>query len=164
MELKIEKVPLMEKKTLENLYSLYLHDLAEFTDDLEVSSAGSYVYDSIDMLWTNEGIEPHFIKDSEKLVGFLLLLKRPFLKNDHDICINDFFILKNYRRKGIGKRALTQLFRENKGKYVIMELAQNQPAVTFWRKALSQLGLEYTEEKKMVEEEECYVQTFEVFH
>ncbi len=162
MNLLIEKVPFSEKETLENLYSLYLHDLSEYTNDLEVSTNGLYVYDSIDMLWSNDGIQPYFIKSDEKLVGFILLLKRPFLQNNHDVCINDYFICKNYRRKGLGKKALSILFEENKGKYVMMELAQNQPAIAFWRKTLSQLGLPYIEEKKVIEEEECFVQTFEV--
>ena len=104
-----------EKHILENLYSLYLHDLSEFTDSLEVSSTGSFEFDSIDLIWEKEGLSPYFLKKDATIIGFLLLLERPFLKKDYDYSINDLFMLKKYRRKGMTRSVLKTLFEQKKG-------------------------------------------------
>ncbi|KAB2335125.1 GNAT family N-acetyltransferase [Bacillus mesophilum] len=151
-----------EKGVLQNLYSLYLHDLSEFTDELDISSNGSFEFDSIELIWEREGLTPYFIKKEDAIVGFLLLLEKPFLKENYDYSINDIFILKKFRRKGIAILLLKELFKFKKGNYYVIELASNTPAVIFWRKAYSELSIEFDEEKKMIDGENCLVQSFHI--
>jgi len=49
-----------EKHILHNLYSLYLHDLSEFTDGLDISTNGSFEFDSFELIWEREGLTPYF--------------------------------------------------------------------------------------------------------
>ncbi|MDM5214406.1 GNAT family N-acetyltransferase [Peribacillus sp. NJ4] len=151
-----------EKHILQNLYSLYLHDLSEYTDGLDISTDGSFEFDSFELIWKEEGVTPYFLKKDKTIVGFLLLLERPFLKKDCDYSINDIFMLKKYRRKGIAISLLKELFKQKKGSYYIVELAKNIPAVIFWRRVFSALNIEFEEKKKIVDDEECLVQSFRI--
>ncbi len=65
------------------------------------------------MFWVNDGITPYFIKSDNEIVGFLLLLERPFLKKENDFGINDIFILNQYKGKGIGKQVIESLLKRN---------------------------------------------------
>lgn len=67
-----------EKHILRNLYSLYLQDLSEFTDSLDISKSGSFKFDSFELIWEKEGLTPYLLKNNQEFVGFLLLLERPF--------------------------------------------------------------------------------------
>lgn len=148
-----------EKQFLKNLYSLYLHDLSMFTDGLNISSDGSFEFDSFELIWEREGLTPYFIKGGTEIMGFLLLLERPFLTKEHDYCINDFFLLRKYRGSGVSKAAIEELFKQKIGKYVFIVLEKNQPAVLFWRRTLNELNLSYGEDKKVIDEEECLIIT-----
>lgn len=101
------------------------------------------------------------MQKDKTIVGFLLLLERPFLKKDYDYSINDLFILRKYRRKGIAMSLLKELFNQKKGKYFVVELTKNESAVFFWKNLFIELNIDYEEEKKMVDNEECLIQSFQ---
>ncbi|MDP9738993.1 UNVERIFIED_ORG: putative acetyltransferase [Bacillus sp. B2I3] len=151
-----------EKHILQNLYSLYLHDLSEFTEGLDISTDGSFEFDSFELIWKEEGLTPYFLKKDMKIAGFLLLLERPFLNKDYDYSVNDIFILKKYRRKGAAISLLKELFKQKKGSYFVVQLANNIPAVIFWRKIFSELSIDFEEKKQIVDNEECLVQSFQI--
>lgn len=160
MEVTLTRALNNEQHVLKNLYSLYIHDLSEFTDGLNLSSDGSFEFDSFDMIWEKDGLTPYFIKNETEIVGFVLLLERPFLTKEYDYCINDFFILRKYRRKGVSKSSLREVLQQNQGEIVLIVLETNQPAVSFWRKTLTGLNLTFKEEKKVIDEEECLIFSF----
>lgn len=162
MTLSLQVINSEEKHILQNLYSLYLHDLSEYTNGLELSADGSFEFDSFDTIWEEEGLTPYYLKDDETIVGFLLLLERPFLKKEYDYSINDLFILKKYRRKGYPLLFLKELFEMKKGKFFAIELVKNEPAVLFWKKVFQKLEIEYEEQTNTFDEDECYIQTFEI--
>jgi predicted acetyltransferase len=49
----------------------------------------------------------------------------------------DFFILKKYRRQGIGQYVAYSLFDQFPGEWQVSEIAHNLPAQAFWRKIIS---------------------------
>ena len=93
-------------------------------------------------------------------VGFVLLNTPPFAPKGYDYYINDFFILKKYRSKGIGAAAAKALFRGYFGRYAMVQLLKNDTAINFWKKVLNENSFEY-EEKELVEDgERCLFQGF----
>ncbi|HJF34370.1 MAG TPA: GNAT family N-acetyltransferase [Sporosarcina psychrophila] len=162
MTISLNPITKDEKQILLNLYSLYLHDLSEFTDNLEVSSNGSFEFDSFNLIWEREGLSPYLLRKEATIVGFLLLLERPFLTKDYDYSISDIFILKKYRRKGITISLLKTLFDQKKGKYYVLELVSNEPAVLFWKNVYRKLNIVFDEKKQTVDDEECLIQTFQI--
>ncbi|WP_144529889.1 GNAT family N-acetyltransferase [Peribacillus simplex] len=162
MTVSLNQISTDERHILKNLYSLYLHDLSEYTEGLNISSDGSFEFDSFELIWKREGLTPYFLKKDKIIVGFLLLLERPFLNKEYDYSINDIFILKKYRRKGIAIALLKELFKQKKGCYFVVELAKNIPAVIFWRKILNTLNIDFEEKKKIIDDEECLMQSFQI--
>ncbi|WP_246943347.1 GNAT family N-acetyltransferase [Bacillus pinisoli] len=162
MKILLEPVSKNNEVILQNLYSLYLHDLSAFTNELNISQKGDFVFDSHHLFWTGQGVEPYFIKDGDTLIGFITLLKRPFLKKEFDFAINDIFILNKYRGKGYGIPALKEVFSNHSGSYFVIELAVNKAAVQFWKKVYGQLSIEYNEISQEVDSENCLIQTFNI--
>jgi len=158
----LEKVNTKDIHILKNLYSLYLHDLSRFTENLNIGIDGSFHFDDLEILWEEEGFSPYFIKHTDDIIGFLLLLERPFLKKENEFGVNDIFILNKFRGKGFGKQALEKLFKDKPGKYFVVELLENQPAVLFWEKVYKQLNIDFEERKERIDDEPCLVQTFTV--
>lgn len=151
-----------EKEILRNLYALYLHDLSTFTPNITIGANGFFEYEDLHMFWGNDGITPYFIKSDSDIVGFILLLERPFLKKEHDFSIHDIFILNQFKGKGIGKQVIESLLKEKRGKYFVIELVKNVPAVSFWKKVYRELNIEFDEKIQLIDDEECLVQTFEI--
>ncbi|PQZ59823.1 GNAT family N-acetyltransferase [Bacillus sp. MYb209] len=162
MVVALQKVQELEKEILRNLYVLYLHDLSKFTTNITIGADGFFEYEDLDTFWKIDGITPYFIKADNSIVGFLLLLERPFLKKENDFGINDIFILNQYKGKGIGKQVIENLLEEKRGKYFVIELVKNVPAVSFSKKLYRELNIEFDERKQLIDDEECFVQTFKI--
>ncbi|RFA37298.1 GNAT family N-acetyltransferase [Virgibacillus dokdonensis] len=149
-----------EKSILRNFYTLYLHDLSNFTINLDVEEDGLFHYKELDKFWEAEGLSPYFIKLDHKIIGFILLLERPFLKKNNDYGINDFFILNKYRGKGFAFHAVEKLFKEKQGQYFVMQVTENKRAVAFWKKVYEELNIEHHERQDLIDGELCLIQTF----
>jgi predicted acetyltransferase len=159
----LREVQESEGHILRNLYALYLHDLSKFTTNIEIDEHGFFEYEDLDMFWTVDGISPYLIKVDDTIIGFLLLLERPFLKQETDFGINDIFILNQYKGKGLGIQAIETLFQKKCGKYFVIELMENTPAVSFWKKVYEKLNIEVEEKEEVIDDDPCFIQTFEVF-
>ena len=96
------------------------------------------------------------------MVGFVLLNTPPYAPKGYDYYINDFFILRKFRGKGIGKLAANELFQAYSGKFAMVQLAQNSTAVNFWKKVLAENGFEYEEKEIEQDGEPCIFQGFMV--
>ena len=162
MTIILEKVLESEKSILRNLYSLYLHELSNFTTNLNLGEDGIFHYDELDDFWKVDGLSPYFITLNEKNIGFILLLERPFLKKSNDYGINDFFILNQYKGKGLAVQAARKIFEEKPGQYFIIQVVENKRAVAFWKKVYTGLNIETNERQNLIDEELCLIQTFKV--
>lgn len=140
MQIKIEKIEIAQKPVLRNLMELYRYDFSEF-DQEDVSDFGLYGYEYIDHYWTEEGRHPFFIKVDDRLAGFALIRQVHSSENSSKInYVSEFFVMKKYRGKGIGKTAAVKIFDMFLGEWKVSEIETNKPAQVFWRKVI----LEYT--------------------
>ena len=135
INLEIEKVKLENKSVLKNLTELYKYDFSEF-DPEDVNEHGLYEYMYVDHYFTEEGRFPFFIKVNEKYAGFALI--RAIEENDRTYySMSEFFVIKKYRKSGVGKQAAFQLFSKFPGEWEVSEMEENVPAQAFWRKVIS---------------------------
>ncbi|AXO92055.1 acetyltransferase [Bacillus anthracis] len=162
MFITLQTVQESEKDILRNLYALYLHDLSTFTPHITIGANGFFEFEDLHMFWVNDGITPYFIKGDNDIVGFLLLLERPFLKKENDFSIHDIFILNQHKGKGIGKQVIENVLKEKQGQYFVIELVKNVPAVSFWKKVYRELNIKFDEKIQLIDDEECLVQTFKI--
>jgi predicted acetyltransferase len=143
MELFIDKVNLDRKEILRNLMTLFLHDLSEFIDNINLNSDnGLFEFEVLDLFFDKEGLTPFFININDKSIGFILLQSGPYSNQEYaDYVLNSFFILRNQRRKGIGKLACNKFFEMYPGRYAISQAQTNTPAVKFWKSVYESYGV-----------------------
>lgn len=132
MQINIEKITMDKKPVLRNLLELYAYDFSEF-DQSDVSEFGFYGYQYVDHYWTEEGRQPFLIRVDQKIAGFVLIRQVNEIYQ-----ISEFFIMKKYRRTGIGKTVAFMIFDRFKGEWKIGQLESNLPAQIFWRKVISE--------------------------
>lgn len=152
-----------DKELLRNLYSLYLHDLSKYTNNLDIEEDGHFHFSGFQSFWEEEGLSPYILKNEQgAVIGFLLLVERPLIKKDYDYSVNDLFILNKYRNNGYAGKVIEQLFKEKKGKHFVVQLINNKPAIQFWHSIYEKLGIQYEERVQSFGDDECVVQSFNV--
>jgi len=128
---------------------MYLHDMSEFADFLKLSVDGSYKYQNLHYYWEKDELSAFFIKIDSEIAGFVLSNKPPYIPDDCEISIQEFFILKKFRGKGFGMEAALKFLERFPGKYFIAQLRNNKPAIEFWHSVYSTLRLEYDEREEI---------------
>lgn len=149
-------------KVLRNLMSLYLHDLSEYSKELEVDEDGSFVYEGLEYYLEEEDLKPFFIYYNEELAGFILLNSGKYTALAVDYSVHEFFVLRSFRKKGIGKLAVKAVFKQFPGKYKIEQLIYNHSGIAFWKSLYSDVGIKYNEMIEKSDGEEYLVQIFDV--
>ena len=118
---------------LANLLEFYLHDLSE-AFPLDVKADGRYGYQWLPLYWT----EPHkrfafLIRVGGRLAGCILVTRgSPATHDPDDLDVAEFFILRRYRRCGIGRRAAVLLWNRMAGKWIVRVLEANRAGMLFW--------------------------------
>jgi len=135
MNIKLEQISIDEKPILSNLMQLCFHDYSEFNDE-DVGPYGLFNYKYLDYYWTEPERFAYFVKIDEKLAGFALGMQNRPETGERINILSEFFILRKYRRKGIGMKVAHQLFAKYPGKWSVVQEADNFPAQAFWRKVI----------------------------
>lgn len=159
----VKEALLEEKDILLNLYTLYGHDISEFTKQSEVNERGLFELEDADEFINDESLKAYLIWIKDKPVGFLLMGKGENALDGCDFIIYDFFILRKYRKTGIASKVMKGVFTENFGKYCVSDLENNTSSVEFWRGVIKQYDSDYVEESFVTPMDEKFLcQIFEV--
>ncbi|MBN9259599.1 MAG: GNAT family N-acetyltransferase [Hyphomicrobium sp.] len=129
-----------EVHTLSRLMQLYLHDFSEFapfeSPHGELGHDGIFAYPHLDAYWSEPNREPLLVHIAGRLAGFVLVNDWSALGRPVDFAIAEFFVARKYRRRGIGTEIARQVIGERPGRWEIAVLADNWPALAFWRRAI----------------------------
>lgn len=120
------------------MMELYNYDFSEFSFD-DINEYGYFGYPRIDDYWNEEGRYPYFIRVDGKLAGLVLVrscCEYSTMSNPHNIA--EFFVMKKYRHKGIGRAAAFKVFDMFSGGWEVSQWSNNKPAQNFWRKVISE--------------------------
>jgi predicted acetyltransferase len=136
--LNIEIIPASweQKAILDNLLELYMHDFCEFVD-LEIGPDGRFDYGDLDIYWTEPARHPLLVYVDTRLAGFALIDGLP--RESPEVVVWDvaeFFILRGYRRAGIGTEVAHQVWKRFPGRWQVRVIVSNQPAYRFWHHAI----------------------------
>jgi predicted acetyltransferase len=130
-----------QRAIITNLIQLYKYDFSEFAQIGspygEVGPDGRFVYDGLDSYWREEDRVPLAIQADGRLAGFILVNRWSALNRELDHSVGEFFILRKYRRFGVGSRAARLLFERWPGRWEVGVASYNKPAQCFWRKAIA---------------------------
>ena len=141
-----EVVTTDEELLLLNLWQLYMHDLSEFRGSV-VAVDGRYRDDRLKTYFSYQEHWAYLIKANNETAGFALIRK----SHPDTYLMGEFFILRKFRRFGIGRTAAQQLISAYSGKWEIPFQNENPKAARFWRQLVAALGYQSSEELIAVE-------------
>lgn len=150
MKLDISLAAIEEKTILRNLMQLYLYDFSQI-DVTDVDKSGLFGYRYLDQYWIETDRYPFLVRGDGQLVGFALLRKGTYFddletQRNRGIMVAEFFVMRNYRRRGVGKQIAIHLFERFPGRWEIAQTLTNNAAQAFWRKVINEYtGGDYSE-------------------
>jgi predicted acetyltransferase len=135
MNVEVRPASLADKSTITRLLQLYLYDFTEFTGE-DIEPTGEYLYRYFDNYWLPAEADerfPFIITANGQLAGFAFV-RSPAASHD----MAEFFVLRKYRRSGVGRGAALNLFARFPGPWKVTQLPANLPAQAFWRRVIGE--------------------------
>ena len=124
---------------LRNLFEHYCHDMSEWFD-LDTGADGRYSYDTASV-WA-KGYVAYLAKVRDSIAGFALIGSAgEWLGNIGGHDVHEFFIMRRFRRRGVGWSVATFLWDEHPGEWLIRVLEANASAIASWRRGISLYSL-----------------------
>ncbi len=157
----IEEFSPATRQVFNNLYPLYLYDLSSYVAaenggepnqhgifDANPEIVNLQAQSQTHVYWfTDPILHPQLIRVKNLPAGFALLSGPEYAKGA-DWKLAEFFVLQNFRRRGVGHAAALEVFRSRPGDWMFEVLMHNEPALMFWHKLLPHAATE--EEHGMV--------------
>ena len=126
-----------EQAALRHLYEFYVYDFSELVD-LDVDDRGHFDATRLERHFTDPLCHPFLIRVAGRLAGFVIHEGRSRLTGEvgvHDVA--ELFVMRKYRRNGVGARASTALFDRFAGPWQVRQVRANVAATAFWRKVIA---------------------------
>lgn len=133
-----------EMSVVGNLMQLYIHDFSEFWFDRpegDVEADGLYALpDNLNSYWEDADRAALLLKVSDRLAGFALLNGHAHSGKPVDWNMGEFFILRKYRRSGVGTAAAQAVFGAFPGRWETAVARRNVAAQAFWKRLAESHG------------------------
>jgi predicted acetyltransferase len=116
---------------LARLLQLYQHDFSEIEGG-ELGDDGLYPYVDLDRWLALPHRYPYLIRVDGKLAGFVLVTEHE--PDGYEIA--EFFVVRKYRRRGVGAQAARSVFDRHSGRWHLSQTRNNDAARAFWRRVI----------------------------
>jgi len=133
-EIILQAATLADSTLLSNLLELYMHDLSEAFPSIELKPDGRFGYDKLALYWSKPECHfPFLIKCDARIVGFALATRGSPATDDPNVFdVAEFFVIRRYRRSGVGQRAVALLWNRLPGRWIVRVSEGNPGALAFW--------------------------------
>lgn len=133
--IEITESPIDDASVFRHLLQLYVYDFSEI-EGFDLNEHGLYRYRYLDNYWSEEDRHPFLVRVDGKLAGFVLVNTLTSAA-EADFSIAEFFILRKYRRRGVGTQVAHRIFDMYPGWWEMKQTKKNIAAQSFWRKTVS---------------------------
>jgi predicted acetyltransferase len=89
-----------------------------------------------DHYWIDTDRHPYLIRVDGKLAVFVLIRLETLKDGRRRTNMSEFFIMRKYRRQGIGRAVASHMFDLYPGNCEVAQLLCNHAAIAFWRKVI----------------------------
>jgi predicted acetyltransferase len=141
MDIELVPATVAESPALARLFQFHVYDFSEILD-LEIRDDGVFEFGKSDGYWNESRYAPFLIRAGGHLAGFAIIDSQSRLSGERLWDVNQFFVLRRYRRSGVGSRAAVRLFDAFRGRWEVREAAANKAAQSFWRKVIAHYAQE----------------------
>lgn len=130
----LQSAALAEKPLFRQFLQLHLYDLSPYSGD-ETGPDGMYRYRYLDDYWQEDNRRPFLVMAGARPVGFVLVrldVESLIQAGSRSHQVAEFFVLRKFRRQGIGSTAACQTFDLFPGHWEVAQIAGHAPARAFW--------------------------------
>lgn len=142
-----------DRNLVRRLMELYQYDFSEF-DGQDLDEHGCFGYGDLDYFWFEATHEVFLVSVDEKLAGFVLIDNEVVITGN-ERSVTEFFIMRKYRRQGVGKQVAIEVFRRLPAKWEVRVIEKNSPAQDFWRRVIAEYTQNKFQEKWLDNDEWC---------
>lgn len=136
-DIKIIPASIDQMPILANLLELYAHDFSEYWK-FDIGDNGFYGYEDLPLYWSEPNRHPFIIYVKNKIAGLVMVQKGSPISEDKEIWdIAEFFIMKKYKKQGIGTAVAQEIWKRFKGRWQVRVLIENEVACAFWLQAIT---------------------------
>ena len=138
----------------------YLNEIYDYIDGIQMDQYGNYEYEGIESYLNDRSLKAFLMLEDGHYLGFVLLNTGKYIPRGYDFSIHELYVAKPYRKQGKARAALAEIFSYYKGKYLVMQLENNIPALRFWRHYYDEMEISYVEKRRQVDGTWVLMQTF----
>jgi len=136
MNIEITEATREEQPIIQNLARFYIYDLSEF-QQRKCPDDGLFEDEDYGRYWTEPGHFPFLVTCRNELAGFVFV-EEGGSSADIDYNIAEFFIVRKFRGKGVARFVARGIFQKFHGNWEVMAIAENTPAIAFWKKTIDE--------------------------
>jgi predicted acetyltransferase len=128
------------RSLLRQLYELYCHDFSPMTR-AEIGADGYWTGEDFLDPWPDD-VHIYLIRVDQHWAGFAWVALGGYVDpQSANYLMDEFFVLRRYRRRGVGEFVAVRLFNRYSGTWEVGEIPENVEAQHFWRAVIGR----YTE-------------------
>jgi predicted acetyltransferase len=131
---KIFKAGEPEREAIKSMLDPYL---------AEIGAGSEYTY--FESYWITSKRLPYLFTFNDRPIGFCFIRQ---LAEENSYELAEFYIMPEYRRKGLGSHAVHAVFSKHPGSWTLSVLPQNQKVIRFWHSVISNYSGENPEKKE----------------
>lgn len=117
------------------MYDRYLEELKCFEPSIPFMT-NQKIFNMFQNIRLRNDAHVHLMLDDDQIVGFVIITQAELLYTKADYCIEEFFVIPERRREGIGLNIFKQIIKRYQGMGSLYVLKANLPAQSFWNKVL----------------------------
>lgn len=134
MKIELIRAQPQHRSLVRRLYELYCHDFSPMTRS-PIGDDGWWTDDDFLRVWPDDELQIFLVRLDDHWAGFAWVARGSYIDpfiDDHFL-MDEFFILRQYRRQGLGEQVAVRLFSKFSGTWEIGEIPENVEAQAFWR-------------------------------
>jgi predicted acetyltransferase len=135
-----------EHQLLQQMLELYQHDLSDIWDQ-DLDASGKFGY-SLERFWEDPNCAAYIFWTEKHPAGFALVDQEVKIAGG-EFWMDQFFVMKKYRNRGVGSVAASMIFNTHVGQWQVGQMTDNFIAQSFWRSVIGQYTLNHYNETEI---------------
>lgn len=125
----------VDKEIIRNLNEKYFYECS-FYENMKVDDLGNFGYDYLDLYFTDDDRWAYILRVDGNVAGFAMVNKYFDDRQNLDYAMAEFFVLRYYQGRGVGRQFAHFLFNIHKGKWQAAMHCNNKKGIAFWNKII----------------------------
>lgn len=131
-KVKLLSATLEDYPIIQNMASYYAYDISEYMGWAQENDGTHRIGIDFIKYWQAKNTHPFIIKYQDELAGFVIIDSN-VSDSSNDFNMAQFFILRKFKGKGLGRHIAFHCFDKFIGKWEVFVMQKNEGAYRFWR-------------------------------